>query len=61
MCDREDLTVGEILNITDLVKCLTLLLWRKVHPYLCLAAVNMEKSKMIVITNSDLSVTVIGT
>lgn len=53
--------MGEILNITDLVKCLTLLLWRKVHPYLCFAAVNMEKSKMIVITNSDLSVTVIGT
>lgn len=43
----------------DLVKWLTLLPWRQVHPYLCLASVNVEKSKKIVITNSDLYVTVI--
>lgn len=44
----------------DLVKCLTLLPWRQVHhPCLCLADVNVEKSKLIVITNSDVYVTAI--
>lgn len=51
--------MGEISLYHDLVKCLTLLSWRQVHPYLCPAAVNMEKSKIIVITNAGLYVTVI--